>query len=262
MLQFIPLAILLFTLTKPEPARAECLMIKVSGGMGEQYGHFRDHKKERRHHHGKRKHHCRSGHYHPHHPPHHHPPHHHPHPHHKPCMVCRISDDQVTEIVRGIHTKPEPADAGFCSFPKGEFRSQKFLIDDQPHILSILIANNDLVIDLLWLNNERNVADDGKYFAFPEGFSNPAKATQIPISQFSDKAQLESKSFSCNNTRSLTWNSDTGRVLPSFFGGQINMVYTKDIIFTETSLTTDLSSTAYMPIQLKRIPDKKAAQTK
>ena len=247
MLRFFSYMAITIALTLPTPAKAECNPSETWADFEKEYKHWRDHRKDKKHRHKKRRGHCGGKKHHRHHghrpPPPELPPY---------CMICENT----------AQPKPTPTDKGFCTIPKAEFRSEKFLIGDQPHILSMLIVNNELVIDLAWLNNERNVADDGKYIAFPEGFAKPAEPTQLPVTQFPDKAQLESKSFSCNNTRSLVWDSNSGRVIPSFFGGRMNMVYTKDVIYTETSLTTDLSSTAYMPIQLKKVPDKKTARSK
>ena len=251
MLRFLPLVVLFFTLIQPEPAKAQCLIINMSGDIGKEYKHFRDHKKGKRHGPNGKKRRCGGRHGGDHHRSHHHL---------KPCMVCRIPGEALADIVKNYLPEPALVDEGFCSIPKSEFRSEKFLIGDQNHLLSILIVNNELVVELIWLNNERNVTDDGKYIAFPEGFATPAEPTQIPITQFPDKAQFDSKSFACNNTRSLVWDSHSGQVIPSFFGGRINMVYTKDVIYTETSLTTDLSSTAFMSIKLKRVPNKKTTR--
>lgn len=239
-----PIAIT-FAFLLPSAAKAECNPSQVWIDFEVEYNHWLDHRKKKMHRHkGKRSHcggkrHHRRGHHRP------------PPPLELPsfCIVC----PQVA--------KPTHFDEGFCPIPKGEFRSDKFLIGDQKHILTILIVNKELVIDLVWLNNERNVSDDGKYIAFPEGFAKPAKPTQIPITQFPDKAQVESQKYTCNNTRALNWDTQSGQVLPNFFAGKINMVYTQDVIYTEASFTTAFSTTAFIPIQLKRVPDKKIADT-
>lgn len=251
MLRFFSLMIFTVAIVTTDSAKAECNPSQVWLNFEKEYNHWRDHRKNRKHQHKhQHKHHRRhcGG------KKHAHRRHRSPPPPLPPvCMVC-VNPNQPVALPA---PSPAPLDKGFCKVENSEFRSRVFKFGDQDHLLSLVILNNELAVELVRLNKTSNVSDDDKYYASPEGFSHPAEPSHTPLAAFPELAQKESQKLTCNNTRSVSWGVDEGRVFPNFFGGRIDMVYTKDVIYTQTSLSTDLSTTAYMDIRLKRVPDKR-----
>ena len=264
MLRFLSSIVLAVPLILSEPAQAECFPNSIHDfrEFAKNYEYWRHAGFGSRKHH-KRPHHRRSHHGWPHHErPHHRRPHHGgckkgrhgwhhrpPPPILSPCIVDCILQETTKHRYDNL-------DKGFCSIKNNKYQSDVFKLVGQPHMLFIYVLNNELRLELVKFNNTSNITDDDRYYAEPEGFSRPAEPSQTPLAAYSEMVQKESNKLVCDNSRSLVWGVNEGKALPNYFAGKIDLFHVKDALYTKTALTTDLTSSAYMDIVLKKVPDK------
>lgn len=245
MIRFISFMAVATSLILTSPAQAQCGPSKAWLNFAVEYNDWREHRKERMNKHKKRWRHCGER-------KRHHRGHRLPPELPNPCVVC-VGQVQP----KPAKPKSRPADAGFCKVEQGEYRSRPFELEGITHLLSVVILKNELNIELIRYNTTDDISDDDRYVARPEGFSTPAKSATIPLASFPEKARDYSNQQTCNTTRSLIWNDHTGAVNPEYFQGQINMLYAKDTIYTQTFLVTDRVSTSLLDIPLKKRAAKK-----
>lgn len=249
MLRLLLSITLVLPLMLSEPAQAECYSPDALREFEREYNEWLEHRIERKKHRRKHRGGCRGGHRKP---PHRFPPPHFPHP--LPCNPCVVIPPSLPKPV------PPLVDRGFCLFSNSEYRSEVFEFGGQQHLLSMVVLDNEVVIELVKFNGANNISDDDKYFASPEGFAHPAEPSNTPLAFFPEAVQTESNMHVCDNSRSLAWGNNQGKVVPNFFAGRIDLYSIKDAIYTKTLLSTDLSSSAYMDIKLKKVPDKPGNQ--
>ena len=254
MLRFLSSLVLALPLILPESAQARCVPPLQYQGPGfndfaNKYNHWREAELDRRKHHERRRHErkgrgkCKGrpgGHRRPLPPP------------LPPCMI-NITNCSTPEKPTRFRVD---VDKGFCPIENSKYQSDVFELVGQPHMLFIYVLNNELRLELVKFNNTHNITDDDRYYAEPEGFAQPAEPSQTPLAAFPDKVQKESNKLVCDNSRSLVWGVSEGKALPSYFGGRIDLFSVKGGLYTNTSLSTDLTSSAYMEIMLKKVPDK------